>query len=176
MALYQVAYNPTSRVALVQADNAAVPGGSVDVGSFEHPDPIYPGSEVVFHNVRDLLYKRSAANPTQMAMFPNNITDMQNVIIDLADDITSDDLIVLTHIAFQHKHKTIEQGQTASLLLDFSPMSGSLKQVKFESSDEAVAKVNKDGVLVSVAPGQATIIASVIDNDTLTDEMTVTVI
>lgn len=176
MPMYQVAYNKATRVALIQADNAALPAGSVDVGSFEHPEPITRGSKVVFHNVRELLYKRSAADPAQSAMFPNNITDMQNVMIDLADGIESTDLIVLTHLAFQHKQRTLRQGEQATLLLDYSPMSASLADVTFESSDETVATVNKDGVLVAVAPGQATIIAAATSDDSITDEMTITVL
>lgn len=176
MPMYQVAYDKATRVALIQADDAAVPAGSVDVGSFEHPEPITRGSKVVFHSVRDLLYKRSAADPANNAMFPNNITDMQNVIIDLADGIESADLVSITHLAFQQNQRTMRQGEQGTLLLDFSPMSASLKEVTFESSDEGIATVNKDGILVAVAPGQATITATVTADDTITDEMVLTVL
>lgn len=57
-------------------------GALVVLGEFEHPDPVYPGSTVTYHAVRDLLYKRSAANPAQTAMFPDNITDMSKITID----------------------------------------------------------------------------------------------
>lgn len=88
MPKYQVAYNATSRVATIQPDNAALPGGSIDVGSFDHNEEIDPldaaVNHVLFHHVRDIMYKRSHANPANEAMFPNNITDMHNIRIALA--------------------------------------------------------------------------------------------
>lgn len=77
-----VAFNNTTRVATVLDEGTAVPGGSVNVGTFDHPDLTYPDSLVIYHGVRDLLYKRSAADPSKAAMFPNNIVDMQRVTID----------------------------------------------------------------------------------------------
>ena len=178
MALYQVAYDRVSRVALIQADNAAVPAGSVDVGSFEHPEPITAGSKVVFHNVRDLLYKRSAADPANMAMFPENITDMDNVAIQLDDGLTSDDLVVITHLAFQQKQRTIEKGQKGYLNLDYRPTNVDITdRVTYTSSDETVGTVNKDGVFEALSGGQTVITASTTVGDkTIEDEMTVTVI
>lgn len=81
MATYQAAYDPDSREVLIQEDDAGVPAGSVDIGSFHHPDVVYPDSVVIYHAVRDLLYKVSHANPSETAMFPDNITDMHNIDI-----------------------------------------------------------------------------------------------
>lgn len=82
MATLRASYNPTTRKATVSPVAVAAPGGSVNIGTFEHPDPVYPGSVVMYHGVRDLLYKRSAKNPAETAMFPNNITDMDRVAIE----------------------------------------------------------------------------------------------
>lgn len=87
MATYQAAYNPDSREVLIQEDDAAVPAGAVDIGSFEHPDSVYPDSRVIYHAVRDLLYKRSHADPAEPAMFPENITDMHNIRIMLEEGL-----------------------------------------------------------------------------------------
>lgn len=81
MPSYDVSYHPTTRVATILNDGASKPSGSIDIGSFEHPDPIYPDSVVPYHKVRDLLYHRSAADPSKEAMFPFNITDMDRVEI-----------------------------------------------------------------------------------------------
>ena len=85
MPTYQVAYNPTTKVATVQPNNDALPGGSINIGTFEHDteaDQIGAGdSHVFFHHVRDALYKRNAANPAQVGFWPDNITDMASITI-----------------------------------------------------------------------------------------------
>ena len=90
MATYQATYNPDSREVLIQEDDAAVPAGTVDIGSFDLPDVVYPDSKVIYHAVRDLLYQRSHADPTQEAMFPDNITDMHNIVIVYDDGLFPD--------------------------------------------------------------------------------------
>lgn len=64
----------------VKTTNAAGEG-FVAIGSFTHPDETYPDSYVIYHGVRDLLYKRKASNPSQVGFWPDNITDMQSITI-----------------------------------------------------------------------------------------------
>lgn len=82
MTTLRASYNPTTRKATVSPTAVAAPAGSTNIGTFEHPDPVYPGSVVMYHGVRDLLYKRSAKNIAQTAKFPDNITDMSRVAIE----------------------------------------------------------------------------------------------
>lgn len=85
MPKYQVAYNPTTRAATIQPENDALPEDSILVGTFDHDEETDPldssVNHVMFHHVRDIFYKRSAANPAEEAMFPNNITDIHNITI-----------------------------------------------------------------------------------------------
>jgi hypothetical protein len=81
MPTLKVAFNKTTNVATVLDNSGSIPSGSVSVGTFVHPDETYPDSLVIYHGVRDLLYKRSAADPSQTAMYPNNIINMQAVEI-----------------------------------------------------------------------------------------------
>lgn len=85
MPTFQVAYNPTTKVATVQPNNDALPVGSVNIGTFLHDEPtdhIGPADgHVFFHHVRDALYKRNAANPAQVGFWPDNITDMASITI-----------------------------------------------------------------------------------------------
>lgn len=69
--------NKTNREVRVQLNTANTPGGFTDIGTFDHPDPVYPESLVIYHGVRDLLYHRSEKNPAQTAKFPFNITDVE---------------------------------------------------------------------------------------------------
>lgn len=175
MTTYQVAYDPTSRVALVQADAATVPEDSVNVGSFEHPDPIYPGSEVVFHAVRDLLYKRSAANPANNAMFPENITDMQNVDILLDSGIEPADLIAVTKITFAAADYTVAVDGTVQLQLNIEPANATDEGITYSSSDAGVATVSETGLVTGVAEGAATILAQSSEDEDVFAEVVVNV-
>lgn len=158
--LYQVSYNPTRRVALVQADAAAVPVGSVDVGSFSHPDGNVQDSVIVYHGVRDLLYKRSKANPANTAMFPNNITDMQNVIIQYDTGIAGADFVIITGLAIDAGAATVAALATLQLTLTVTPSNATDQGVVWASSDPTKATVNQSGLVTGVAAGTTTITAT----------------
>lgn len=83
MPTLKVGFNKTTNVATVLDAGGSIPGGSVEVGTFVHPDATYPDSLVIFHGVRDLLYKRSAKNPAEEGFWPDNIVDMQSISIDM---------------------------------------------------------------------------------------------
>ncbi len=90
MPMYQVAYNKTTRVALIQNQGTAVPAGSVNVGTFEHADAEaqpagleFDVNHVFVHHVRDLLYKRKPDGSAD-GKFPNNMTDVDRVQIKMA--------------------------------------------------------------------------------------------
>ena len=83
MPTLKVGFNKTTNVATVLDAGGSIPGGSVEVGTFVHPDATYPDSLVIFHGVRDLLYKRSAKDPSEEGFWPNNIVDMQSISIDM---------------------------------------------------------------------------------------------
>lgn len=81
MPTLKVAFNSTTKVATVLDASGSVPSGSVEIGTFVHPDATYPDSYVIYHGVRELLYKRDKADPSQEGFWPNNYTDMQSVTI-----------------------------------------------------------------------------------------------
>lgn len=83
MPTLKVGFNKTTNVATVLDAGGSIPAGSVEVGTFVHPDATYPDSLVIFHGVRDLLYKRSAKNPAEEGFWPNNIVDMQSISIEM---------------------------------------------------------------------------------------------
>lgn len=81
MPTLKVAFNKTTKVATVLNASGSVPSGSVEIGTFVHPDATYPDSYVIYHGVCDLLYKRDKADPSQPGFWPDNYTDMQSVTI-----------------------------------------------------------------------------------------------
>lgn len=166
-----VGYNATTRVATVVEQGDALPDGSTNIGTFVHPDATYPDSYVIFHGVRDLLYKRSAADVTKTAMFPNNITDLDRVSIEsvLVPPVK------VTEIYFYENSVEVEEADTVTLSVGFNPTTATNRSLTFESSDELVATVSSAGVVTGVAVGTATITATSDDgNHTATITVTVT--
>lgn len=62
MATKQISWNPVTKVALVQADGAEVPEGSIVAGTFDHEDHEndklgpYGAGHVLYHHVQEVLY------------------------------------------------------------------------------------------------------------------------
>lgn len=77
MAVYQVVFNPLTKVATVQLNNATPPTGSTKRGTFTHPETDHEGSvvnHVLFHHVRETLY-------------PAKLWDFQSIKIAASDAI-----------------------------------------------------------------------------------------
>lgn len=78
----QVTLNPDTRTVEVAKDGATVTAGFTKVGTFDHPDATYPDSTVIYHGVRDILYKTKLAKPPVLNVkYPNGIYDMQRIKI-----------------------------------------------------------------------------------------------
>lgn len=78
----QVTLNPDTRTVEVAKDGASVTAGFTKVGTFDHPDATYPDSTVIYHGVRDILYKTKLAKPPVLNVkYPNGIYDMQRIKI-----------------------------------------------------------------------------------------------
>lgn len=98
MSTFQIAFDNVTKVATVQGSGATLPVGSVNIGLFDHvsdPDDELGGvadkddNHVIYHHVQKALYARSAADPSQMAMFPDNITDMASITIVLPEPVNT---------------------------------------------------------------------------------------
>lgn len=148
MTTLRVGYNPTTRVAEVASQGTAIPNGSVAVGTFEHPDPVYPDSVVIYHGVRDLLYRRSDADPSQTAMFPNNITDMARIQINL---------VRATGVTVAAPGGDLKPAQTKQLTPTVAPVGAAEKGVRYESMNPEVATVNAGGLVAAVKVGETVI-------------------
>lgn len=92
MPVKQVAWNKATKVATVQADAAALPGGSVLAGKFEHEKPadllgstVEPGiSHVLFQHIQEVLYKYQRSqdwSATALDMERVKIVDTTNTFL-----------------------------------------------------------------------------------------------
>lgn len=141
MANLQVAFNATTKVALIQPQGTAIPGGSTKIGEFHHEDvddslgvPL-DANHVLFHHVRDLLYFVGQLN-------------MQAITIDYAR---------VEGLSVTPPTVTLAPAATQQITLVFTPTDAVNKTVTYESDDTDIATVNGTGLITAVAEGTARI-------------------
>jgi hypothetical protein len=163
MAEFQIAWNPTTKVATAQAAGAAAPGGSTVIATHTHNDDedplgIYGKTHVLFHHVREALYHLDPS-----------FTDMAAVTI------TAEVPIGLTDFEISQDTLTLAPAGTSQLTMVFTPDNVANKVVAFDSSNVAVATVNATtGLVTGVANGVA-VITGITDDGGFTDTVSVTV-
>jgi hypothetical protein len=168
--LLRATYNPTTKMVNVNLNGIAVPGGSVAIGTFQHPDIDYPDSVVIYHGVRDLLYKRSATNPTANATFPDNITDMANISIQTTLAFPLVDLVSIDATAAAGN---LAVGATRQIATAFTPANASDKRLTYVSSVPGKATVSATGLITGVQAGATVITITGAGNKTDTINITV---
>lgn len=142
MSKYQVAWTAATGVALVQYFEDTIPPGSVNIGTYEHAsdaDPLeYDVNHVLWHHVRDLLYKIG-------------VQDMQRIKIQI------DESIDVAGVNLVPANFGVKMGQTFQLAVEFVPPTALNKKVSFASSNPAVLTVSPTGLVTPVANGIANV-------------------
>lgn len=91
MTTRQISYNKTTKAVYVQGVGEDIPEGAVDIGTIE-----LSANEAMFEDIQTLLSQRSMDDPSELATFPNNITDMSQIQIfdetGVVDELTLDEL------------------------------------------------------------------------------------
>lgn len=143
MTTYRIGWNATTRVATVAEQATAIPGGSVDAGTFTWTPPDdtdgFDNNVTVFHFVQTALYKLSG------------VQNMQRVQINFVGLIHPTGITVAPTTAA----KTV--GQTQQLTPTFAPTTVDDKRVTYESLDKTIATVSATGLITAVAAGTVTI-------------------
>lgn len=146
MAEFQIAWNPTTRVAMAQAKGSPpFPGSTIIAGDEEHSEVddelgYYPKSHTLYHHVQNALYRQTPP-----------VTDMQRV------KIMADIAIHLIDFNSTPAVNRIAPGATVQLVNVFNPVNILDKRVTYQTSDAAKATVSPTGLVTGVAVGQATI-------------------
>lgn len=147
MPVLQVAYKEAApKVALVQNAGTAIPSGYYNAGSFDHPDPVTPGSVVLYHGVRDLLYHFKVYN-------------MGQVSIELADGVIAS---YVTSIDVPWGGRDLRLNDLPEYGMDRLnarawPPGANNTTLTYASSAPGVVTVSADGVLTAVSEGVSTI-------------------
>lgn len=160
MTIYQVAFKKFSSVRAevqIQAQGAALPAGSgwVDAGDVNHDAHAAAGADVIWNDIRDIVYKQGW-------------TDMSNLKIQW-------DVISVT----AGQDFTIKVGQTFDLKQQANvvPKNGSQNPgLNYVSATPATATVSAAGIVTAVAIGTSVITVTSQDDNTKTDTVTVTVV
>lgn len=167
--LLRAGLNNTTKVVNVDLNGIALPGGSVAIGTFEHPDIAYPDSVVIYHAVRDLLYKRKQSNPAQAGSFPDNITDMAGISIQTTLKLP---VVPLTGLDSTAPAGNLGVGATKQITNVFTPANATDKRVTYASSNTGRATVSATGLVTGVAAGAVTI---TVTGNGVTDTVAITV-
>lgn len=122
----------------------------------------------------DAIYSISGSvNSTTFTNNANGQTKVKKIVVTYDDSGVEE--IKVSGVSLSETSKTITEGESFTLAASVAPANASNKNVAWSSSDEAVAKVDKNGEVVSVAPGTATITVKTIDgNYTASCAVTVT--
>lgn len=125
-------------------------------------------------SICDAIYSISGSvNSTTFTNNANGQTKVKKIVVTYDDSGVEE--IKVSGVSLSETSKTITEGESFTLAASVAPANASNKNVAWSSSDEAVAKVDKNGEVVSVAPGTATITVKTIDgNYTASCAVTVT--
>ncbi len=84
MITFRVGWNAATRVALVRGNATAFPGGTTQIGTFQHPNPYDDSADAdadeahrnhtIFHHVRDMLYHRGEHNMQAVTITIDGVT------------------------------------------------------------------------------------------------------
>ena len=91
------------------------------------------------------------------------------------DDVFLYQEVEVGKITLSSKSVTLERNKTFALNAQVAPENATEQTLKWESSDEKVAKVDSQGVVTTIGPGQATITASATDGSNVKDACVVIV-
>ena len=137
MTTFQVAWNPTTKDALIQSAGAATVASYTDIGDITETDPTVESTDslVLYHHVRDLLYAEDVLNMQDVTISFNRVTG----------------------ISTSPATATKAAAETQQLTNTFTPADASNKDVTYASSDVTKATVSASGLITAVATGEATI-------------------
>lgn len=163
MTTFQVAWNPTTRVAKVQNDGDAPGAGFTDIGSFDHFDDAddelgndgTSGTEnhTFYHHVQELLYQEDEQ-------------DMQSITIQAP---------VPTGIASVIADNTLTVAQASQITTTWTPTTTVDKRLTYATSNAARATVSASGLVTGVGAGAVNITVTSVADPRLTSVVAVTV-
>lgn len=152
MSTYKLGYKASTKTAYIAFSPDALPGDATDLGTFSHDST---HNDVLFHHVRDALYKRSAANPATTAGFPKNINDAGSVKIVRTGASMLAEYLSAAAIS-------VAKDATATLVLKYQPgtVAATNSHFTFVSADATIATVSSAGLITGIKAGSTEVTAT----------------
>ena len=102
-------------------------------------------------------------------------SELDTTIEDLIARVEDLETINVTGVTLDKSTLSLEEGATAKLNATVEPSNATYKDVKFTSSDDAIATVDNDGLVTGVKAGTADITVETLENGSITAKCTLTV-
>lgn len=155
--------------------------GNITAIELEYNGQVYPFDEALGDGKKGEKFAKSGSHPASYtpetpatSVTLNNPNDGKTDLLSLKVTYVAGSAVRVTGVSLDATSKTLTEGETFTLTATIAPANASNKLVAWSSSDETVAKVDKEGEVVSVAPGNATITVKTLDgNYTATCDVTV---
>lgn len=137
------------------------------------------GQEIIYTGV-STVHKFSKTNESAKGVTVNTGLGLIDVseffdTVQTPDTIAPQEIVVPTAITVAPASATLDIGDVASLAVALAPSNTTNKSVTWESSDTAVATVDEFGNVTAKAAGTATITATSVADETLSDDCSITV-
>lgn len=137
------------------------------------------GQEIIFTGV-STVHKFSKTNESAKGVTVNTGLGLIDVsaffdTVQTPDTIAPQEIVVPTAITVAPASATLDIGDVASLAVALAPSNTTNKSVTWESSDTAVATVDEYGNVTAKTAGTATITATSVADETLSDDCSITV-
>lgn len=155
--------------------------GNITAIALEYNGKVYPFDEAVGDGKKGEKFAASGAHAATYApATPSTSVTLTNSnggkteLLSLKVTYVAGNVVKVTGVSLDATSKTLTEGETFTLTATVAPADASNQLITWSSSDETVAKVDKDGEVVSIAPGTATITVKTVDgNYTASCEVTV---
>lgn len=137
------------------------------------------GQEIVYTGI-STIHKFSKTNESAKGVTVNTglgLIDVSEFFdsVQTPDTIAPQEIVVPTAITVAPASATLDIGDTVSLAVALAPANTTNKSVTWTSSDSTTATVDENGLVTAKAAGSATITATSVADNTLTDTCSVTV-
>ena len=146
--------------------------GNITAVELEYNGKVYPFDEAVGDGKKGEKFSASGAHPATYApTTPSTSVTLTNSnggktdLLSLKVTYVAGSAVKVTGVSLDTTSKTLTEGETFTLTATVAPADASNKLITWSSSDETVAKVDKNGEVVSVAPGTATITVKTVDGN-----------
>lgn len=146
--------------------------GNITKIDLEYSGTVYPFDEAVGDGKKGEKFAASGAHAATYApTTPSTSVTLTNPnggkteLLSLKVTYVAGTAVKVTGVSLDATSKTLTEGEAFTLTATVAPADASNKLITWSSSDETVAKVDKDGEVVAIAPGTATITVKTLDGN-----------